>query len=304
MTSALVPSPQEDGPEDDVPMSFFEHLTELRKRLIRTALGVSVAFCACYAVRGYIFNLIVRPFAKAWAAIRARIESGEINIGSLDVNQLRPELQSLAALDKFVTDLKIAGTASIFLAAPIIFYHAWMFISPGLYRRERRVVIPFAATSAVMFITGGLFCYLFVLPIATEFFIGYAFDGVSEDVVPVIPRFTYPDYATYVTRLLIGFGMMFEFPLAIFFLAKAGIVTHRSLLKHWRVSTVVVFLISGFLTPPDPVTLFLMACPMMALYFISVGVAYAVRDPAVEAFEAAQNNNRDEDDDGEETGVP
>lgn len=253
-----------EGPEDDRPMSFFEHLQELRKRLVRAAFGVAGAFIFCYVLVDHLRTIVLAPYRDAWFAVEM---PGE------------PELQNLSALEAFLTDLRIAIIAAVFIAGPILFYHLWMFISPGLYKKEKRLVVPFVATSAVMFAGGAVFCYYLVLPLATEFFLGYSIGATQDESVNIVPRFTYTDYVTYTTKLLLAFGMMFEFPLGIFFLAKAGVVTHITLLRHWKISMVLLFVVAAILTPPEPISQLLMAAPMIALYFISVGVAYVVSKP-------------------------
>jgi len=274
-----------EGPEDDRPMSFFEHLQELRKRLVRAALGVAAAFVFCYALVDYLRAIVLAPYRDAWFAVEM---PGE------------PELQNLSALEAFLTDLRIAIIAAVFIAGPILFYHLWMFISPGLYKKEKRLVIPFVATSAFMFAGGAVFCYYLVLPLATEFFLGYSINATQDESVSIVPRFTYTDYVTYTTKLLLAFGMMFEFPLGIFFLAKAGVVTHVTLLRHWKVSMVLLFVVAAILTPPEPISQLLMAAPMICLYFISVGVAYFVSKPERERLakleaELAQEPEEDEE---------
>ena len=253
-----------EGPEDDRPMSFFEHLQELRKRLVRSAFGVAGAFIFCYVLVDHLRTLVLAPYRDAWYAVEM---PGE------------PELQNLSALEAFLSDLRIAIIAAVFIAGPILFYHAWMFISPGLYKKEKRLVVAFVVTSAFMFAGGAVFCYYLVLPLATEFFLGYSIDATQAESVNIVPRFTYTDYVTYTTKLLLAFGMMFEFPLGIFFLAKAGVVTHVTLLRHWKISMVLLFVVAAILTPPEPISQLLMAAPMIALYFISVGVAYFVSKP-------------------------
>lgn len=278
-----------EGPEDDVPMSFFDHLNELRKRLVRAAFGIVAAFILCYVFVGELRTVLLEPFYDSWQSVG--LEGGA-------------KLQALSALETFLTDLRIAVIAAIFLAGPIVFYQLWMFIAPGLYRSERNLVVPFVATSAVMFAGGGVFCYYFVLPVATDFFLQYSLDTAAGGAaVEITPNFTYASYVQYETRLLLGFGAMFEFPLGVYFLAKAGIITHMTLVRHWKVMTLVFFIVGALLTPPEPVTQILMAAPMIGLFWASVGVAYVVgkdereRVERLEAELAAMDDEDDEDDD-------
>lgn len=270
-------------------MSFFDHLAELRKRIGRAFGALLLGALICYVAIDQITAFMWIPFGEAWDA--AGME-GE------------PTLLNLAALDVILTDIWIALFAGLFLAAPVVFYQLWMFIAPGLYSQEKRLVVPFVATSAVMFVAGAAFCYYVVLPIATEFFLTY---GQQKNVglgdVVVKTAYTYADYASYVMKMLFGFGVMFEMPLGVFFLSKAGVITYLTLLRHWKIAILVITVASAVLTPPDPITIWLMGIPMTALYFISVGVSYLVTKPQVDAMRkldaelAAQPPEEDDEDD-------
>lgn len=272
-------------PEDDVPMSFFDHLNELRKRLVRSAFGIVIAFIVCYVFVDELRTMLLAPFYESWVSVGLEGQA---------------HLQALSALETFLTDLRIGVIAAIFIAGPIVFYQLWMFIAPGLYRSERNLVVPFVATSAVMFLGGGMFCYYFVVPVATDFFLQYALDTGGGDV-EIKPNFTYQSYIQYETRLLLGFGAMFEFPLGVYFLTKAGIITHKTLLHHWKVMTLVFFIAGALLTPPEPVTQVLMAAPMIGLYWASVGVAFIVSKDERERIDRleAELADMDEDESGE-----
>ncbi len=285
-----------EGPEDDVPMSFFDHLTELRKRLVRAAMGLAGAVVVCYALVDRLTQLLLAPYHDAWHAIQNNCVE---NLGKTCLPDTGPRLQNLTAFESVLTDIRIAVIAGIFVSAPILFYQLWMFISPGLYRREKKLVVPFVATSAIMFVAGAVFCYAFVLPVATEFLLEYPLKKDLGEGVQIVANYTYTDYVQYTTRLLLGFGLMFEFPLAIFFMAKAGIVTHMTLLRHWRGMVVAAFIIGAILTPPEPVTQVLMAFPMIVLYFASAAVAYVVGKPERERLarlEAELAAEHDDDD--------
>ncbi|MBV1857017.1 MAG: twin-arginine translocase subunit TatC [Nannocystaceae bacterium] len=280
-------------PEDDVPMSFFDHLNELRKRLVRSAFGIVIAFIACYIFVAELRTIMLVPFYESWVSVG--IEGPA-------------QLQALSALETFLTDLRIAVIAAIFIAGPIVFYQLWMFIAPGLYRSERNLVVPFVATSAVMFLGGGVFCYYFVVPVATDFFLQYSLDTAAggEAAVSIKPNFTYQSYIQYETRLLLGFGAMFEFPLGVYFLTKAGVITHKTLLHHWKVMTLIFFIAGALLTPPEPVTQVLMAAPMIGLFWASVGVAFIVGKDERERIERletelAEMDESDESDASDES---
>lgn len=271
-------------PEDDVPMSFFDHLNELRKRLVRSAFGIVIAFIVCYVFVGELRTIMLVPFYDSWVSVGL---------------EGKAQLQALSALETFLTDLRIAVIVAIFIAGPIVFYQMWMFIAPGLYRSERNLVVPFVATSAVMFLGGGVFCYYFVVPVATDFFLQYSLDTAAggDAAVAITPNFTYQSYVQYETRLLLGFGAMFEFPLGVYFLTKAGVITHKTLLRHWKLMTLIFFIAGALLTPPEPVTQVLMAAPMIGLFWASVGVAFVVSKDERERIDRLETELAEMDDD-------
>lgn len=288
-----------EGPEGDVPMSFFEHLTELRTRLIRSAVGLGLAVAVCYGMVDYLTQLILRPYRTAWVQVDARCLE---EMGRACLPPTGPTLQNLTAFESILTDVRIAVIAGVFLSGPIIFYHAWLFIAPGLYNSEKRLVLPFATTSAVMFILGGLFCYFMVLPIATDFLLSYPLKKNIGEGVQIITAYTYSEYVKYTTKLLLAFGLMFEFPLGVYFLARAGIITHQTLLTYWKQMIVGFFVVGAILTPPEPITQVLMALPMTGLFVVSIGVAYFASKPErerlarLEAELAAEDAKSQEDD--------
>lgn len=270
-----------EGPEDDQPMSFFDHLAELRNRLMKAAGSLALGFAICYALVDRLTQLLLTPYREAWWDVVAK-DMAELGYSRLGDGG--PQLQNLTAFESVLTDIRIALIGAVFIGAPVIFYQLWGFISPGLYKREKKLVVPFAGTSAIMFAGGAVFCFYLVLPLATEFLLTYPLDKdmggqTAKDAVRIIANYTYTDYIKYTTRLLLGFGVMFQFPLGVFFLAKAGIITHKTLLRHWKIMVLSFFIIGAFLTPPEPVSQVLMALPMIGLFFASIGVAYLVGKP-------------------------
>jgi sec-independent protein translocase protein TatC len=266
-----------EGPEDDKPMSFFDHLSELRSRLMRAALSLMAGFTICYVFVDELTQWLLKPFGDAWRAVQVAC-TVEPDLACLPGDA--PHLQNLSPFEAVMVDIRIALVGGLFIAAPVVFSQLWLFIAPGLYKREKKMVVPFTATSAVMFAVGGWFCYEFVLPIATEFLLRYGLDkDGGVDPVQIIAQYTYADHITYTTRLLLGFGLIFEFPLAVFFLAAAGVITHKTLLRHWKIMVVAIFVVAAFLTPPEPISQILMATPMLVLFAVSIGVAYVVGKP-------------------------
>ena len=249
-----------EGPEGDTPMSFWDHLGELRSRLTRAALGVTVSVVLCFIYATELREFLAVPLHKAWVAA---------NMPG------KPALQVLAMMDAFMTDMRVAMAGGIFLATPVLFYQFWMFIAPGLYARETRYVIPFVATSVFMFLLGAAFCYYVVLPWTIQWLLSYT-QSTSGAATAVVYNLTLNEYIRDATKILVAFGVVFEFPLLIAFLAFAGVLTHRSLLRFWKISVVMIFIIAAFLTPPEPVSQLMMAFPMVGLFFASVGIAYLI----------------------------
>lgn len=257
-----------EGPDGDQPMSFWDHLGELRAALMKSALAVVAGFIICFMYAAEIREFLAKPLHAAW------IEAGLKG---------EPELQVLAMMDAFITDVRVAVAAGIFLATPVIFYQLWMFISPGLYRKEKRFAIPFVAASVFMFLLGATFCYLLVLPWTIQWLFGYTQSSAGN--TPVIYNLTLNDYIRDTTKILVAFGSVFEFPLLAAFLAAAGVIDHMTLLRFWKIAVVVMFVIAAFLTPPEPVSQMMMAIPMIVLFFLSVGIAYVLSRPHRQARE-------------------
>jgi len=289
-----------EGPEDDVAMSFFDHLNELRKRLIRAALALAVGITVCYVAVDQLTQFILWPYHRAWTDVNARCMERD---GAFCLPDGGPQLQNLTAYESVLTDIRIAVIGGIFLVSPVLFHQLWLFVSPGLYRKEKRLVVPFVLVSVIMFLAGGAFCYTYVLPIATDFLLEYPLRKSLGDGVRIVTNYTYSDYVKYTTQLLVAFGAMFEFPLGVFFLAKTGVVTHLTLLKYWKPMVLVFFIVGAILTPPEPITQILMAVPMTLLYFASTGVAYFASKEErerVARLEAELGAQTDDDDDEDE----
>lgn len=248
------------GPEDDRPMSFWEHLGELRSRLMKAVAAVVVGVGIAWAFIEPVQEILQQPLRLAWA----RAGLGDA-----------PVLQVLRLQEPFLVDLRIALTTSIFFSGPVIFYQLWMFISPGLYRHEKRFAIPFVLASVTMFTLGSVFAYFVVIPYGFQWLLEY-----RPEMYSIQPKLE--DYVRDTTRLLLAFGTVFEFPLLTAFLAKMGLVHHKMLTRHWRPAMLVIFVIAAILTPPDPMTQTMMAVPLVILYFASVGVAYLLNPTPAE----------------------
>ncbi|HET9743072.1 MAG TPA: twin-arginine translocase subunit TatC [Terriglobales bacterium] len=233
-------------------MSLLEHLEELRKRIIYSAVSVVGMFFVAYWFHEQMFNLMQRPIFFA-----------------LKNHHLDTQLVYTAPTDAFNMYLKMAFIAAIFLASPIILYQVWLFISPGLYKHEKRYVVPFMVATVGLFIAGGFFAFKMAFPAALDFLIGY-----GQQFKPMI---TISEYTDLFLTLIIGMGIVFELPILVFFLALMGIVNARWLWKNLRYSILVIFTIAAIVTPTtDILNMCIFAAPMVALYMASIGVAWLV----------------------------
>jgi sec-independent protein translocase protein TatC len=228
--------------EDDK-QPFTAHLDELRRRLIVCFASVVVGFVACYFFKVELFYILVAPLQKV-------MKSGE----TLIYTHL-PEA--------FFTFLKTAFIGGLMLASPIIIYQFWMFIAPGLYDREKRLLVPILFLSVLFFVGGALFGYFIVFPYGFQFFLSFATDTIR-------PMPSMKEYLGFASKLLLAFGLIFELPLVITFLARLGIVTVDFLKKNRKYAILLFFVTAAVLTPPDVVTQFMMAMPMIALYEVSI----------------------------------
>ncbi|MDR3641888.1 MAG: twin-arginine translocase subunit TatC [Humidesulfovibrio sp.] len=227
-------------------MSLFGHLQDLRKRLTRSAIAMVVGFLACYAFAGQMLKMLMQPMLNALK---------------------QSHFIYTVPTEAFFTEMKVAFVAGIFAASPYIFYQIFQFISPGLYSHEKRWIIPIAFFSALCFTTGALFGYFVVFPFGFEFFASYA-----SDILLFTPKLD--EYLDFVLKLLFAFGIVFELPLFLFFLARLGIVGHVGLRKKRKYAVLVAFVLAAALTPPDAVSQTMMAVPLIILYEVGIWLAY------------------------------
>lgn len=240
----------------DVKMPLTAHLEELRWRLVKSLAVTAVAFVVTYNFADHLFAFLTRPL--------------------LALQSQHVELIGTGVTEAFFTKLKVSFIAAIFLASPVLFYQAWMFVAPGLYDEEKRYARPFVVFATIFFVLGAAFCYAIVFPVGYRFFIEeYQTIGVS-------PSIRISEYLSFTARMLLAFGATFELPVATFFLARLGLVTHQMMIGVLRYAILVIFIVAAVLTPgPDIASQLLMAGPLLVLYAISIGVAYVfARTPA------------------------
>jgi len=233
-------------------MSFLEHLEELRRRIIYAIIAVGIAFFACWGYAERIYAIMQRPIMEA-----------------LRHNGMAEKLVYLNPTEPFNLYLKVAFLAGLFVASPFVLYQVWMFISPGLYRHERRYVLPFMFSTVFLFLAGGVFGYKVVYPAALDFLIGY-----GKQFQPMI---TIGEYTDLFLTIIIGMGVIFELPILVFFLSLMGIVSAGWMWRNFRYSILVIFIIAAIVTPTtDILNMCIFAAPMVALYALSIGIAFMV----------------------------
>lgn len=242
------------SPTIDDKMPLTAHLEELRWRILRALVAIAIAFVIAYNFADFLFELLTRPLLAG-------------NPGPV-------ELIGTGVTEAFFTKLKVSLIFSLFVASPVVFYQAWQFVAPGLYEHERRYARPFVLSATFFFVLGASFCYEIVFPI------GFAFFVAEYEKIGVAPAIRISEYLSFSSRMLLAFGVTFELPVVTFFLARIGLVTHRTMIGYARYAVLVIFILAAVLTPgPDIASQFLMAGPLLILYALSVGVAYVFAKP-------------------------
>lgn len=240
----------DEKPSDAMP--FLEHLEELRKRVLTCVVAIAVAFAVCYYFSGPLLDLLLRP-------LKQNIFKGG-------------DIVYMTLTEPFLIYMKAAFFGAIFLASPVIFWQIWGFVSPGLHREERRWAVPFLVGGPLLFLSGAAFAYRFLLPMTARFLVEMGSE--FRAAITLRSAFSFEFY------FLVGMGTVFQLPIVIFVLAKIGVVTPRGLIRNFRWAILIIFVVSGILTPtPDMVTQTAFAAPMIVLYVIGIGLAMLAGGP-------------------------
>lgn len=230
----------------DQKQPFFSHLTELRNRLLVAVIAFGVALVFTYAYKEEIFNRLMHPFVMV-------MPKGSSFIFT-------------SVTEAFMAYLKLSLVAAVFVASPVILYELWMFVAPGLYEKEKKYVLPFIIFGSALFVTGALFCYLLVMPSLFRFFVAFGSDFV-------MPMPSLKEYLGLAIKMLVMFGLMFELPLLVYYLAKIGVIRYDTLARKRRYAILGIVVISAVMTPPDVVSQMLMVLPLYGLYEVSIVIA-------------------------------
>ena len=232
--------------------SFVSHLTELRTRLIHSLIFIFVIFILGYIFAENIFNFLVEPYAKAVKA-----------------DGIDRRLIFTALHETFITYLKVAFFSAIFLGSPVLLIQIYKFIAPGLYKNEKKALLPYLISTPILFLFGGMLVYYLVMPLAIKFFLSFETIG-SDTSLPIQLEAKVNEYLSLIMRLIFAFGISFQLPILLNLLARIGVVNSHYLKNTRRYVIVIIFTLAAILTPPDPITQVGLAIPLLLLYELSI----------------------------------
>ena len=232
--------------------SFTSHFIELRSRLIKSLVFILVIFVISYTFADHIYNFLVEPYANA-------VKNDEIN----------RRLIFTALHETFITYLKVAFFVAVFLGSPILLIQIYKFIAPGLYKNEKKAILPYLISTPILFLLGGLLVYYLVMPLAIKFFLSFETTG-SSSTLPIQLEAKVNEYLSLIMRLIFAFGISFQLPILLNLLARTGVINSNYLKKTRRYVVVIIFSVAAILTPPDPITQIGLAIPLLLLYELSI----------------------------------
>jgi len=232
--------------------SFVEHLTELRSRLIKSIIFLFIFFVISYTFAENIYNFLVQPYADA-------VRNDHVD----------RRLIFTALHETFITYLKVAFFAAIFIGSPIVLTQIWKFIAPGLYKDEKKTLLPYLVATPTLFLLGGMLVYYLVMPLAIKFFL--SFETTAQiNTLPIQLEAKVNEYLSLIMRLIFAFGLSFQLPVLLSLLARVGFVDSEYLKKRRRYVIVIIFAVAAILTPPDPITQIGLGIPLLILYELSI----------------------------------
>jgi sec-independent protein translocase protein TatC len=254
-------------------MTFFEHLGDLRKKIVVSLIAVCITFVVAFAYSEYLMDFLMFPLRYNLV-----FSVKKMYIYFAPQNKLQNmKLVFLGPAEGFWMNMKIAFVAGLIVALPVIFQQLWSFISPGLRHKEKKYVVPFVFVATALFLTGATFCFFIVLPFAMSFLLTYK---IGDFMMPMLSVGQYVDFCL---KFVLAFGAVFELPIFIIFFTRIGLVTPQTLAKHRKYAILIAFVVAAILTPtPDAFNQTLMALPMIVLYEVGIIAARIVVRPKAE----------------------
>ena len=231
---------------------FISHLIELRKRLINSFICLIILFILCYLFSEHIYGFLVNPFAEA--------------VKNDDVER---RLIFTALQETFLTYLKVSFFAAFFMTSPVILMQIWKFIARGLYKDEKKAIMPYLILTPILFLLGGMLVYYLIMPLAIKFFLSFESAGLSTNL-PIQLEAKVNEYLSLVMKLIFAFGLSFQLPIVLSLLARIGVVNSTFLRERRKYVVVMIFAAAAILTPPDPITQIGLAIPLLILYELSI----------------------------------
>lgn len=260
--SATPPAPPDaiDPETGEARMTIWEHLDELRRRIVKVAIGVAITTIGAWSFHERLLGILVAPYQRTWMT---RFHKPLV-------------LQTLAPADAFLGYFELSITAGIVAAAPVLFYQLWAFVSPGLYKKEKRLIVPFVLFSTILFLGGVCFAYYVAFPFTFNYFLSLL--GPIGNGVELTQIVTLEFFLDFTTRFLLAFGAVFELPLFIAFLVLANIVTPRQLLRFGRWAIVLSFALGAVVTPgPEVTSQLAVSLALIGLYYASIPIAFILK---------------------------
>ena len=232
--------------------SFVEHLAELRSRLVKSIVYLFIFFIVCYFFAENIYSFLLAPYAEA-------VKDDEVN----------RRMIFTALHETFITYLKVAFFAAIFITSPIILTQIWKFVAPGLYKNEKRALLPYLIATPTLFLLGGMLVYYLIMPLAIKFFL--SFETTTQFTnLPIQLEAKVNEYLSLIMRLIFAFGISFQLPVLLSLLARVGFIDSQYLKKRRKYVIIIIFSVAAILTPPDPITQIGLGIPLLILYELSI----------------------------------
>ena len=232
--------------------SFVEHLTELRSRLVKSIIYLFIFFIICYFFAENIYSFLVAPYAEA--------------VKNDDVSR---RMIFTALHETFITYLKVAFFASLFASSPILLTQLWKFLAPGLYKNEKKALLPYLIATPTLFLLGAMLVYYLVMPLAIKFFLTFE-TSAQVTSLPIQLEAKVNEYLSLIMRLIFAFGISFQLPVLLSLLARVGFIDSRYLKERRKYVIVIIFAVAAILTPPDPITQIGLGIPLLILYELSI----------------------------------